>query len=195
MHSSPCGTNEGALKVNANDLRGKLTRGRQSFGKDELRNISDAAAGFHFARGHRGGHHRSRAMGRNRCRNDLKRLGCALHYVATARAVDMDVHKARHNGFPPCRYFARATRRNDSPPLADSGDLAALNHDDGVGDFLEGGDGAVGVDCDRLHRCRTILLESRKNGHQRSYFRRVQEPCRGGQINESAFLIGNLLQG
>src|SRR3977135_587563 len=108
MHSSPCGTDEGALKVNANDLGGKLTRGRQSFGKDELRNISDAAAGFHFARGHRGGHHRSRAMGRNRCRNDLKRLGGALHYVATAPAVDMAVHKARHNGFPPGRYFARA---------------------------------------------------------------------------------------
>ena len=64
------------------------------------------------------------------------------------------------------RYLARGARHCDFSTLADSGDLAPLNYDNGIGYFFERGKGAVGVDDDRQHLCGTILLETRENWGQ-----------------------------
>jgi len=65
-------------------------------------------------------------------RNDFKRLGCALHYIAAAAPWIWTSTKPAQRFSPLPLFSARATRRNDFP-AGDSGDFAALNHDDGSG--------------------------------------------------------------
>ena len=90
----------------------------------------------------------------------------AFHHIVPAGAMDVDIDKSRHHGFPRALIFARAARQFDLPALAYGGDLASLDDDDGIGDFFEWGEGAVGVDGNRLHRGGIILLETRRIGEQ-----------------------------
>ncbi len=120
--------------------------------QDEVRNISNASTGFHFAGGNGSGHERRRAVLGNCCRDDFKCLGGALHYVMPAGTMDMDVHKARHNGFSFGRNLARATRHGNFSSRAYRGDFGPLDHNDRVGDFFKRRKRTVGVDGNRQHR-------------------------------------------
>ena len=109
--------------------------------------------------------------------NDFQRLARAFHHVVSPRSVNVDIDKARHNGFSARVDFAHAARQIDFPSLADGGNLAPLNHDDGIGNFFEWSECAVGVDDNRLHKDGIILLETRRNWESR---------C--GEIFRAAFL-------
>ena len=92
--------------------------------------------------------------------NDFQRLARAFHHVVSPRPVDVDIDKARHNGFSARVDFARAARQIDLASLADGGNLAPLNHDHGIGNFFEWSECPVGVDDNRLHKDGIILLET-----------------------------------
>jgi hypothetical protein len=77
--------------------------------------------------------------------------------------MNVDIDKARRNGPSSRVNLTRATRQIYFPSLADSGNLASLNDDNGIGNFFEWSECSMGVDDNRLHKDGIILLETRQN--------------------------------
>ena len=100
-------------------------------------------------------------MRRDGCRNDFQRFARAFHHVVSARPMNVDIHKARHDGFSGRSDFSRAARQVHFSSLPDRGNLAPLNDDDGIGNFFEWSESSIGVEDYWLHMGGTILLETR----------------------------------
>src|SRR5579863_6865321 len=124
MHSPARWTDEGSLEMNSQNFRGEFSRGILAGIEDETRDARDAFARFLFAGRNGGGHQGSSAMRCDGGRNYLKRLARALHHIVPPRPMNVDIDKARHNGFPARIDFAGATRQVDSSSLPDGGNLA-----------------------------------------------------------------------
>ena len=136
--------------------------------EDEVRDARHAVARFLFAGRYGRRHQGSCAVRRDGGCNDFQRLAGAFHHVVSARPMDVDIDKARHDGSSARVDLARATRQIDFPSLADGGNLAPLNDDHGIGYFFEWGEGSTGMDDNRLHKDGIILLETRRNWESRA---------------------------
>ena len=163
VHSPARRADERSLKMDPQDFRGEFA-GRILAGiEDKVGDARNAVARFLFAGRYSRGHQGSRAVRRDRHCNEFERLAGALHHVVATGSVNVDVDKARHDGFSVRGDFTRAARQVDFPPPAYGSYLAALHDHQGIGNFFEWSECPVGVDDNRLHMDGIILLESRRN--------------------------------
>jgi hypothetical protein len=84
-------------------------------------------------------------VARYSARNDLKRMRCALHYVARASAVNMYVDKTGRDRVLSEVQFFGARRRRDFSSSANREDATIFDHNPGIGDFFSGSEGARGA--------------------------------------------------
>src|SRR5271155_2506029 len=88
----------------------------------------------------------------------VERARIGFHYIVAARAMNVQIHKARHDGHSR-RYVVFGTRGNgDFVAMANADDSRSLNDDHAVVDLILRGEDAAGIHGNRRHS-KIILLE------------------------------------
>src|ERR1700736_2894805 len=93
---------ERAFQMNSQNLGGRACTVSQLFvianiARDSLKTV----ASFFHRRGDRGGQDGGCPISRKRGSDAIKRARVRLHYVVAARAMNVNIHKARNHDFVP----------------------------------------------------------------------------------------------